>query len=242
MKVLLTGDSHVTALRKGERLIDAAERPSGIDITLDRLWVTGRANTPFFIDNGDHARVIENDTSPRAHFDIPPRKVKYEAIGLSMPFHTARVWSKDWSCHAIWPDPGHEKILISSGLAKTIFDNDSASILGLIDVIARTTSIFVIESPAPFAYHPSFDKNGKEMISRVHSRYREYLYGELSSRNVPVVENDPSWLDCLGLMNPDLVGRFEKDGSIDSRHGSEQYGRMMMLRVYSFLREWDRLR
>lgn len=233
MNVLIIGDSHVGALQQAHlkgRETEKALAPA--NLTIRPLGNGKFLATPFFADHGDYAELANGEY--RQQFRrFPPQDHAYDWIGFSGPLHLARVWRNlDWERFSPWNMGGREHA-ISTAMLEQAIEDDAKHALGFIDVIRRTTRIFVIESPWPFRHHPAVSHNGPELVHRVHEQYRRYVLEELERRHVPVVTIDPAWCDAEGFMRE----RFRHGNPEDTHHGNIEFGCLMLERIGAFLRE-----
>ncbi|HSI51482.1 MAG TPA: hypothetical protein VLA61_24705 [Ideonella sp.] len=230
MKVFIFGDSHTGSMRTAHK----ARKKAGL-ATADfevEVQPLGRGDLfpkPFFADRGDHVEITEPGFRPRLD-RLPIIGGGHDWYGLSGPFHSSRIWRKDWSAHAPWPLPGPGAVL-SQSVVRQMIEDDLAQVLSFLEVLQRMGKVLVIESPAPFRHHRSVARSGADKLMLLHQRHRAYLMDELNRLGIPVIENDPSWLDADGFMLPAF--RSVKAG--DQHHGSEEYGLLMLDKLQAFV-------
>jgi hypothetical protein len=186
----------------------------------------GRLADAFFVDRGNYAEIVE-PLYLKHMTRLPPAKGKYDWIGLSSLLNAARVWRPNWSDFRPWHMSSETGAAISDSVLRQIIKDDSGQLLRFVDVIRRTTPVFVIEPPWPFRDQRAVKQNGGAKIMHVHRLYRDYVMKELQDRNVPVVEIDRNWVDADGYTDP----KFQRDPV----HGNAMFARAMMERVEAFL-------
>ncbi|MEK8031843.1 hypothetical protein AACH06_13530 [Ideonella sp. DXS29W] len=224
MKVFLTGDSHLGALRRALLQPDSPNTWP-IDFTLEALGRGHLLRAPFFADRGDHAEILDADFRKRVR-KVPSVAGAFDAIGISGPLNTARVW-RDEAFATFRPYPLTGRTPISRGMLRAIVEDDVRQTLEFIRVVRRNSPVFVIDSPWPFARHPSVMRIGIEVVQHVHRWYREYVMAELASMDVPIVDIDPSCLDKQGFM----LERFRNENARDLYHANAAFGKLMLQRI-----------
>ena len=234
MKALITGDSHVGTLRRGQLLAGEFADSAFNKINIRPLGGGHLLPTPFFADHGDHCEIVE--ASYRRQFKrFPPKSYEYDWIGFSGPLHTARVWrDQDWTRFVPW-NKSVRTHSVSTALLRQVISDDVKYSLQFLDVIRRTTRTFVIESPWPFMHHPAILRNGSELVRFLHEQYRCYVLNELENRGIPVVKIDTAWLGEDGYMQE----RFRHENPKDGHHGNAEFGRLMLGRIAAFLNQSD---
>lgn len=231
--VLLFGDSHTAALRRGQLAIEAAGGwPEDVSLAVRPLGGGHLATEPFFADRGDHAEVTlpeyrrQFDRLPCA--DDPPDRV----YGVSALLHPVRVWRG-----AAWQDfapadmamPGVAPV--SSGTIRRLALADQQPMLDLVALLRRIgRHVFAVEAPHPFRHHPALRKTPAAVVMRVDRLYRATIRAELDRLGVPVVHVPARCLDADGF----TLAEFGQPG--DPHHGNERYGAVMMGEVLAHLR------
>ena len=231
--VLVFGDSHTAALRRGQLAIETDGLwPDDINLAVRPLGGGHLATEPFFADRGDHADVTlpeyrrQFDRLPRA--DDPPDMI----YGVSAPLHPVRVWRAP-----AWQDfapadmalPGVTPV--SSGTIRRLALDDQTPMLELVALLRRIgRRVFVIEAPHPFRHHPALRRTPAAVVMRVDRLYRTTIRAELARLDVPVVDVPARCLDEEGF----TLAEFGQPG--DPHHGNEAYGTIMIGEVLAHLR------
>ena len=233
MDVLVFGDSHTAALRRGQVALEAdGQWPAGVRLTVRPLGGGHLATEPFFADRGDHADVTlpeyrrQFDRLPRA--DDPADMV----YGVSAPLHSVRVWrAADWQRFAPADMDVEGAAPVSSGTIRRLALDDARPMLDLVALLRRIgRRVFTIEAPRPFRHHPALKKTPAAVVMRVDGLYRETIRAELDRLGVSVVGVPRRCLDADGF----TLTEFGQPG--DPHHGNEAYGAVMMGKVLAHLR------
>lgn len=241
MNALIIGDSHSITLRTAQEALAAQVArtndhtlPVGADAEITLTFrPMGRGDKfphAFYIDRGTYAEIVEPGFLKRFE-RIPEEGMSADWLGFSAPFHSSRIWRADWQAHVPWPlrKPGQQ---VSTSVVNQIIEDDLVHMLGFLDVLHRNARVFVIESPAPFRHHRAVARNGTDTVMLLHTQHRTWLLQALAQRGIPVITNDPDWLDADGFMHDEM--RSAKGG--DQHHGNSLYGQRMLARIRAFLR------
>ncbi len=234
MQVLVFGDSHTAALRRGQSSIDIdGQWPKTIELTVRPLGGGHLSTLPFFVDRGDHAEVTLPEY--RREFSRIPLEGDAEEVvyGVSAPLHPVRVWrSPAWQEFA----PVDAYVLVnsvapvSSGMIRRLALADQRFMLDLLALLRRLgRRVFVIEAPRPFRHHPALRKTRADVVMRVDTLYRETIRAELDRLGVDVIEIPACCIDSEGF----TLERFGHAN--DPHHGNESYGAMVMGEVLAYL-------
>lgn len=233
MSVLITGDSHCGALRRGQLKLESEGFDTGCLIR--PLGAGGRMRTPFFEDRGKYVEIVE-PTFAEGLSQFPSKNEKFEAVGFSAPLHTALVWRGKWDGQVPWfaIEKARERKLVSSNLFFEVVRRDAKDSLAFLKAVARTTQVFVIEPPAPFRHLPGLKYFGESSVLKMHQAHRDYVLAELAKMNIPVVGLDPEWMDDMGFMSPE----FRSDDENDMHHGNAKFGELMMRKISAFVQQY----
>ncbi len=234
MDVLVFGDSHTAALRRGQVAIETdGHWPDAVRLTVRPLGGGHLATAPFFADRQDHAEVTLPEY--RRQFARIPREDDPEdtVYGVSALLHPVRIWrSPAWQDHApadLVPPP--EGVTpVSSGMVRHLALDDQRPMLDLVALLRRLgRRVFAVEAPRPFRHHPALRKTPAATVMHVDRLYRDTVGRELRRLGVPVVGVPQRCLDADGFTREDLgqVG--------DPHHGNAAYGAIMMGEILGHL-------
>ena len=233
-EVLVFGDSHTAALRRGQIAIETdGHWPEGLRLDLRPLGGGHLATTPFFADRGTHAEITLPEY--RRQFARLPRAEDPDALvyGVSAPLHPVRIWRQpDWQAFApadLAPPPAGTTP-VSSGMVRRLALADQGPMLDLLALLRRLgRRVFAIEAPRPFRHHPALRRTPAATVLRVDRLYRDAIRAELDGLGVAVVGVPDRCLDPEGFTRAALG----QPG--DPHHGNEAYGAIMMAEVLAHL-------
>jgi hypothetical protein len=234
MNVLITGDSHVSSLRRGQTALGRGKNHKNLyNLSIQPLACGEYLSVPFFVQDGDYA-FMTNDVCRQRFKRMPPEGHNYDWIGISGPFHSSRIdrGVRHWRMFSPW-QMSNGKMAVSTAMLRQGIESDVVNILDFIDVVRATVPVFVIESPWPFKHSPVVSKMGVELVHFLHQQYRGYVLGELGRRSIPVVDINPTWIDADGFMDQ----QFRHENPKDRHHGNAKFGQLMLERITSFLEE-----
>jgi hypothetical protein len=232
--VLVFGDSHTAALRRGQIAIETdGHWPDGVRLAVRPLGGGHLATEPFFADRGTHAEVTLPEY--RRQFTRLPREDDPETMvyGVSALLHPVRLWRQpDWQAFAPadLAAPPADTAPVSSGTIRRLAFEDQGPMLGLVALLRRLgRRVFAIEAPRPFRHHPALRRTPAEVVMRVDRIYRDAVRAELDRLGVDVVAVPGRCLDDEGFT-------LESLGQAgDPHHGNEAYGTIMMAEVLAHL-------
>ena len=168
--ILLTGDSHTAALRKGQMAIEAEGRVArtGSASPFTRSAAVILTCEPFFIDRGDHAeitvaaykrqmqRLPMGDDSPGTDL----RRLGTAPFGTPLaPLLPGSSFAPAAMAGAASGTP------VSSGMMQRLVLEDQKNVLDLLSLLKRLGKrVFVVEAPYPFHHHPAMRKTSRELV------------------------------------------------------------------------------
>jgi len=237
MKIVVTGDSHISALKSGIDLLQA-EGDSLVDYVFDfkPLGLGGHLIKPFFADRGDYAEMTDPIIKKRVQ-RLPLLEdgefQPYYAISGAM--HSIRLWRdvNFWTKYT--PFCQQEGLIpVSVGLLRHAVLNDQLYICKLIEIMQRSgVKLFVIEAPKPFKHHRIHNDVDSEVIVYVDRFYRQVFKDWLAAKGVPVVEVPASCYDSEGFM----LNEFRSDNLGDANHANKDFGAIMAKEIIKFLQQ-----
>jgi hypothetical protein len=231
VKLFITGDSHVAALKRGYALLaERGELPDDPKVVIRPFGSAVQMRTPFFIEHEDHLEITE--PVYRMRVPVLPAKgfPKTDTIYcLAGPLNFSPVWSrpfwrKDWIT-GMPPGTGRP---FSVGMFRSVLLQRVKYQLQLIDKLLQLGErICVIESPGPFRHHPALGHTRPESVIAVHQLCKRLIGQELQGRGVVVVDVPPDGRDELGFMHE----RFRSENPADVHHANAELGAMMIRRA-----------
>ncbi|PPD40155.1 MAG: hypothetical protein CTY16_18160 [Methylobacter sp.] len=236
MKILITGDSHTSALKLGaDRLISQGGLPYGYQVDLKPIGTGGTFTAQFFLDKGDFVE-MKNQRNPNLVKRLPvaTEEGNYDYYGITGMLHTHRVWRYNnyWTkftpfCTASDLAP------VSTSLLRHIVLNDQQYPLQMIDVLKRAgVKVFVIETPKPYKHHPILEQVDKEVITYIDTFYKSVIKEWLASNGIPVVNIPANCYDADSFM----LEAFRNENPKDSHHANLAFGEVMIKEILAFLK------
>ena len=232
--VLVFGDSHTAALRRGQIAIETdGQWPGAVRLAIHPLGGGHLATEPFFADRGSHAEITLPEY--RRQFARLPREedAPETVFGVSAPLHPVRLWRHPgWQAMApadlaAMPEGAAP---VSSGIVRRLALADQGPMLALLALLRRLgRRVFALEAPYPFRHHPALRRTPATVVMRVDQIYRETIRAELDRLGVAVVGVPERCRDAEGFTQ-DAFGQVG-----DPHHGNAAYGGVMMAEVLHHL-------
>ena len=230
--IVLTGDSHTAALRKGQIAIETeGVWPERFRLAIHPLGGGHLTCDPFFVDRGDHAEITvaayKRQMQRLPMDDDPPGTI----YGVSAPLHSVRLWRHPaWQHFAPAAMTGAASSTpVSSGMLQRLVLEDQKNVLDLLSLLKRLGKrVFVVEAPYPFHHHPAMRKTSRDIVRFVDGFYRSLVRRELMRLAVPVVAVPAGCVADGFMLDP-----YAQPG--DHHHGNQRYGRTMMGEILAFL-------
>lgn len=236
MKIVVTGDSHTIALKRGlDMLIDREGMPLNHQIDIKQLGPGGGFVTPFFIDRGDFAE-ITNEKYLRRIKQLPfsTDQGRYEYYGICGPLYSNRIWAKKncWQEYTPFINQG-DHAPISTSLLRHVVLQEQRYTMQLIELLQRlNVKVFVIEAPKPFRHHAIMEVVDPSTIAYIDSFYRKVMQDCLMAKNVPVVNIPNDCYDSDGFM----LEKFRHENPADPHHANNEFGAIMIKEIIKFLK------
>lgn len=225
MNLLLTGDSHLGGLRRAQLAARGDEAAAFRGAVIKPMGRGFLLRSQFFADRGDHAEIVEPEFRQRVE-RVPPAAGAFNWIGISGPMNTARVWrDPSWARYKPFGHGGG--IPVSAALLKSVVEADVRRSIEFVQVVSRSSHVFVIEAPWPFRSHKAVSLNGADTVQFIHRWYRDHVMRELQRLGVPVLEIDHACVDAEGFMKPE----FRSETATDRYHANARFGRIVLDRI-----------
>lgn len=227
--LVVFGDSHVAALRKGlDNLAGRDGFSPETTITMLPLCRGGVLRSAFF-----HVRdgAIHFDD---CMIDRLPDTGGTTIYCFSGNAHTARVVREiNWSSHAPAPVAKYETP-ISAAMLRDIFSYDQRYMLTLLDTMRQLgLQVFIVEAPHLFRHNAVFAKARKEVLLHIDREYRAFIRHELAQRNVDLVSVPEACLDDEGFM----LDKYRSPKAGDNHHANPRFGEVMMGEILAYLKK-----
>jgi len=239
MKIIITGDSHTAALRSGaDMLAGLGDLPQDVQIDIKRLGRGGSLRTPFFIDRGNYAEMIDQTHQKRiTRLPFSDEQESYGYYGICGPLHTIRLWRNNdyWQKYTPFTMQCGQAP-VSTSLLRHIVLQDQLYIMQLVELLKRVgANVFVIEAPKPYRHHPILELVDPNVITHIDSFYRKVIRECLAALDVPVIDIPKACYDADGFM----LDAFRHDNQTDGYHANKEFGAIMIKQIIEVLKPKD---
>jgi hypothetical protein len=199
MKIFITGDSHMRALKRGvEMLINQGEMPDDFQFEAQMLSGGNAMAKPYFVDKGDFVEFVGR----LKRLPFPEEHGTYDYFGMCGLLHATRLWRivKNWSnCTPF--EPKEDQIPISISLLRHVVFQEQMYNMQLIEIFMRIgIKVFVIEAPKPFKHSKAMIEGNPEINCYVDSYYKNIMTEWLDSKGVPIIRVPSECYDDNGFM------------------------------------------
>lgn len=234
-RLLITGDSHTAALKRGLKALEAQGRlPEGFDVQVVGLGGGQHMIAPFFEVDRGVARMTHPTFVKRVpELPVPTPAGQAVVYGWCGLFHFAKAWrDKSWVNFRPSTVPG-ETTPVSMGLISETVMEWFKQQLDLLHVVRKSGArVLVIETPRPFRHHWALKRIPAEIVLAVDQYCQQIMSAELLARGIELVRMPAGCTDDMGFMNPEW--RHEEE--TDEHHGNEQFGALMIEQTCQYLR------
>lgn len=225
-RILLTGDSHLGALRRAvERLSDERQKDRFV------FWPLGTASAtsaPLHVrEAGDDAiRITAPAWQDRRFSRDSIAEVGADALlVVSLPLHTTPfLRDHAWHTHAPW-QVAVQEVALSSGFLDTLAEAGSRHALALVLDLARIwPAMAVLEPPRLFPDSPFLAKARPEVCRAVEAAYRGSVRRRLAQAGIAVIDQPPVTITDQGMTDP----TYDNENPQDRHHANARYGSLVL--------------
>jgi len=230
MRVLITGGSHVGALRRAQKA-GAAPPPAGMSLHIRPLG-SGITVARSFFALRDGRIEITNERFRENLPGIPLAGLDCDRVGFCTALYSRPIWlGRDWARFAP-PGVDDGRTVISHALLRRLVLDDLRYVLAFLDAL-RSLGLrpFVVDGPRPFRHNPEVERAGERAVQIIDRTYRRIAARSLDELGVPVVAGPPDTYDEAGFTRPE----FRRPSATDRTHANEAYGARMLGRIHAFL-------
>lgn len=224
--ILITGDSHLAALRRAQD-----EHPAKDRISFVPLGPGGRARSRFFaIEDGGKTVAITEPDWTQHRFNREAMPSADAKLFLSLPLNTSRIHRlHGWERHVPWSLKRDEReIPLSDSMLDAMIDADSRHTIAFAVALKEAgLDVSVVAAPTLFAHHPVLEQAPEGVPAFVEDRYRARVSKQLSEAGIPIIEQPAETLDGDGRTSTD----FSNPRSHDVHHGNVDYGRLTLDKI-----------
>lgn len=232
--VILTGDSHLGALRKAVR---SGYESDGLDSV--RFWPLGRGGettNQFFRVSNDKA-IVETIVSGWRNRVFSKESLLIDNIEpiliLSMPLNTSRILRDfSWNTHSPWAMVKRGRsIAISDSFLRDLFYEDSKYSVAFAEALQNVCdSVVVLEAPRFFRSADYLDNYPFDVCQLIDKKYREFVSGALLDKGIKII-NQPK-ITILDDGTTDL--KFDHPDPTDNHHANSEYGKIVLTEILRF--------
>lgn len=231
--VLVTGDSHTGALRRGLDQLLASGWAPACELEVIGLGSGADLAPGFFVDRGSHAEIVNPVYRRRIPVLPKPRAVARKTVHVwSGLFHFPKVWrSPGWAQFRPACVRGREAPVSRAVVRTTLLDWFGPQ-LALVAVIRRAgVPVLALETPRPFRHHPSLRAVRPEVAIGLDRLCLHMMEAELRAMGIPVLRIPGACLDQDGFMH----AQWRSENPKDPHHGNAEFGALMLRHLCQYL-------
>jgi hypothetical protein len=233
-RIILTGDSHLGALRRGlETLSDSSLKERCI------FWPLGFGSAvlePVHLldENAQELQTIGEQWTNRT---FSPRTIgafgEDTFVVVSLPFQSPRfLRNHDWKKHAPWHLAKAGQVPISDGMLLEMVAHENRHALAMTrDLHLIWPRTIVLESPRPLPDHPILRSTALEVVLHIDIVYRTHARNALSEWGIHVIGQPNSTIGPKGL----TLSKFDHEDPKDQHHVSAEYGGLALQEVLRYV-------
>lgn len=233
MKIFITGDSHIGALKKGWIGLETkSEIPKNLRFSFSPLGPGDSMLTPFFEKRSDHLKITSDDGA-KWLTRIPEESSEQENIlyVISAPLHLQPIILHPFFKRHRPSEISNSPTKSSKALIRRIArERKRYAIEFVIALKSLNQKVAVIEPPRTFKHHPNIKKTSLDIITYLEDFCRNEVKQLLTRNGIPTIELPVESYDDDGLM----LDNYRHESSEDRHHGNQAYGEMMIKQVIDF--------
>jgi len=236
MKVLIIGDSHTGALKRGlDKLTESADPsvgPSvGHDYLIRPLGPGANMAFPFWRADADSIEITNEDYHRQMPCVPPPRMRQPDAIGLCMPMWWGRSVSNMGKARvALAGLPSGRAI--SYAVFRQMVLADMAHVLGLAETLqARGFETFAVEPPSAFRDNRLAPWFGMDWLLGHIKAHRAIMTEAMAERGIPIIRRPDHVSDDEGF----TLQQYRHPDPQDAHHANADFGIVMLHQIEGYL-------
>ncbi|GGE25635.1 hypothetical protein SAMN05421774_11057 [Gemmobacter megaterium] len=232
--VLLTGDSHLGALRRGADLLE--QEVDASRIVFWPLGAGGSARAPVhrFDPEAQTVTTIVPEWRNRSFSagEIAGAAGKDALLVVSLPLHPTRLLrNHSWHAHAPWRFAQEAQIALSDRMIAAMIDADSRYALQLTRDLARVCpDCAVLEAPRPFSNARYLRRMPVEIALHLDTLYRAQVRAALEQAGIAVIAQPDSSVLPDGTTNL----AFDNENPEDDHHANARYGALVLRQILTY--------
>lgn len=235
--IVVTGNSHVNALRLGAMQLGAElSRMSDRELRIGMLGNGKFTHRQFFRECDAGAVIVEPE-----YVDALKALTGTDVIGqtgvtygICLGFHSPPVFRQPmWQVSALSEYVGNARERpISSAVLEAMVEHNNRYMYGFFDALRRAgVDFFVISAPPPRRDHPCLAKTPESTVIAVDAAFRTSVARHLESKGVQYVMPPSEAYDADGFLPDELAMKAPRD----VHHGNADYGSLMLRKVLEFV-------
>jgi hypothetical protein len=229
MKVFLTGDSHVGALKRGHDLLALRDQlPADPSVVVRAFGNAVAMRTQFFVEHDDHVEV----TDPIYRRRVPVLPIQgFEKSNtiycIAGPLNLSTVWAPHlWRRYWVTGMPAGRGRPFTAGMLRHVLLTRLQYQLRLIYKLRELDErVCVVESPGPFRHNRMMAQTPPESVIAIYRLCRRIASDELTRRGVASIDIPGECWDDDGFMQ----ARFRNENAEDNYHANAEFGAVMVL-------------
>lgn len=229
--IIITGDSHLGPLRRGQDLLAPSLRDR---ITFWPLGKGGALRRKCHIFD-EAAQTLQ--TTPRAWRNRVFSKEDMAAVGddailaVSLPMNTSRILRDySWETHAPW-HLARDEVALSDRMIRDMIDGDSIHALNMVRDLARIwPRTAVIEAPRFFTNASYLTVKRLDICRHVDAAYRTRVRSILAEAGIDVIAQPDRTIEKGGT----TALPFDHPDPQDDHHANDAYGKLALEDVIAY--------
>jgi hypothetical protein len=231
-RVLLIGDSHLGAIKRGQRL----EPSRSTWLSFENLGKGRVAKTRFFevYEAAGCVRITADEWNKLEFFGAgrTERPVP-DLLVVSLPLNTSRILREfSWDTHVPWRLKLKDgEIALSDAFVDGLIDQDSRNAVDFVFALSDIgLSVAVLEAPRFFEDAGFLKTCRLDVIGYIDKAYRQRVGQTLESKGISVIPQAPHTISDLGSTKMD----FDNERPEDAHHGNATYGTIAIEQIQTY--------
>lgn len=238
MKVLVTGDSHIGALKRAQ---DAAAdqfghisfRPLGSGLHVPSTFFEydpERGTVTTTVERWNNMTFTAPDSPDRGGPDFGP-----DLLIVSLPLNTNRILRDySWHSHVPWDmQRSTREIALSDAVVGDIIDQDSSQAIAFLKALqAIGLNVAVLEGPRHFPHSRFLKHKRADVCMAIETRYRARVCRALVAAGIPMIAQPAQTVDAQGRTHAD----FRHENPEDTNHASAKYGGLALESIGAYVK------
>ena len=231
--ILLTGDSHLGALKHAQDFQDDPRIGELEFLPLGQGY--GSLINFFEVDKAAQTVAITHEEWEKHSFSQQSlnKDGDFKLLVVSMPINSSRILRDcSWHRHVPWSmKKGAKEAPLSDALVQSIIQHDCAKSIEFMTALASVgIKVAVIEGPRFFDHARYLQRKRIDVCLEIERRYRSFARDKLNAVGIDVIAQPPETISQVGTTHPD----FRHLNPKDRHHANAEYGRLACLAVLEY--------